>query len=293
MKVLVAGASGFIGSELLAQLTLAGHEIATLTRGEDGPGRHHWDPATSYLAPAIIAWADTVVNLAGASLNQLPWTPKRRDDILTSRLLATNLIVDRILASSAPPAALLNGSAVGIYGHRPGETLADDAPAAGDSFLREVVEQWEAAAHRADDTTRVVTLRTGVVVGRGGAFTPLELLTKVGLAGRLGPGTQHWPWIALHDEAAAIVHLLTSTLSGAVNLEGPTPATAQHITDALAERMHRPHLFAVPSVALGLLLGQAARELLLSDQKAVPTRLLADGFEFRYPTIEDAIAATF
>lgn len=294
MRVLVAGASGFIGSELLAQLTADGHEVETLTRGPSAPGRHHWDPSRGELDPARIEWADAVVDLAGSSLEELPWTPARRERILGSRIDSTTTIVEAIRAASTPPSVLVNGSAVGYYGHRPGEVLTESSPAdATDAFLGQVVTAWEAAAHRADDRTRVATVRTGVVVGRGGAFTPLERLTRAGLAGRLGPGIQHWPWIALHDEAAAIAHLLTSELAGPVNLAGPVPATAEQITTALAQTLHRWHPWSVPSVALGLLLGQAARELLLADQNVAPERLLEDGFVFRYRTVIEAIDAAF
>jgi NAD dependent epimerase/dehydratase family enzyme len=135
--------------------------------------------------------------------------------------------------------------------------------------------------------------RTGLVVGKGGAFTPLGLATRFGLGARVGSGAQFWPWVAIFDEAAAIGHLLTSKLDGVVNLVGPTPATSVEVTRALAEAMHRWHAFVIPEAVIRLGMGEAGRELLLADQKVVPKRLLSDGFEFRYPTITSAINAVW
>jgi NAD dependent epimerase/dehydratase family enzyme len=139
----------------------------------------------------------------------------------------------------------------------------------------------------------VVLLRTGVVVGKGGAFTPLLPLTKAGLGARFGTGGQVWPWIGLHDEAAAIVHLLTSTLSGPVNLVGPTPASSDHITKYLAKRLGRPYFLKVPEFAMRLPLGEAAQDLLLSSQDVSAELLTEDGFTFRDTTVESAIDAVF
>ncbi|MDM4762571.1 TIGR01777 family oxidoreductase [Galbitalea sp. SE-J8] len=293
MHVLVAGASGFVGTALLDALTAAGHTLTTLTRAAPSrPQQHRWDPATGALDPRLIDAADAVVNLAGAPIARMPWTPRYRREILHSRVHATTTLTRAMARAAAPPTVLVNASAVGFYGDRPGERLTEDSPR-GEGFLADVVDRWERAAHGAPDGVRVVTARTGVVVGRGGAFGPLELLTRFGLAGRLGPGTQHWPWIALADEARALVHLVASDLAGPVNLEGPTPATASDATDALARAMHRWHPWVVPSALLRAALGGAAHELLLSDQRAVPERLLADGFVFEHSTIESAISATW
>lgn len=293
MRVLVAGASGFIGTALVDRLTAAGHEVHSLTRGQGiGPRQHHWDPSTGELDVALLDTADAVIDLAGASLSKLPWSSSYRDEILRSRLDATSTIVAAIDRAATPPSVLLNASAVGYYGDRPGETLTEQS-AKGDGFLADVVDEWETAAHEAPSGVRVVTFRTGVVVGRGGAFTPLELLTRFGLASRLGAGTQHWPWISLRDEARAIVHLLESDLEGPVNLQGPTPATSREITDALADAMHRWHPWVVPTIAIQAALGTAGQELLLSDQKAVPERLLADGFAFEHETVEAAISSSW
>ena len=290
MRVLVAGASGFIGTELVQQLEAAGHEVSTLTRGASNGSAHHWDPSAHELDASLIENADAVVNFAGASISKIPWSASYQREILTSRLDATGTIADAINAATSKPAMLLNASAIGFYGDRPVEPLTEDS-VQGNGFLADVVERWEAAANLAD--TRVVTFRTGLVVGHGGAFGPLGFLTRFGLAARIGSGAQHWPWIALHDEAAAIVHLLTSSLEGPVNLQGPVGATSVEITRLLADAMNRPHLWALPEWLVRRTLGTAGQELLLSDQHGVPQKLLADGFEFRYERVSDAIAATW
>jgi uncharacterized protein (TIGR01777 family) len=193
--------------------------------------------------------------------------------------------------AATPPATFVCASAVGFYGDRPGEELTE-ASAKGEGFLSDLVGAWELAASTAPDGVRVVSTRTGLVVGRGGAFTPLELLTKLGAGARFGSGEQRWPWISLHDEAAAIVHLLTSSISGPVNLAGPTPARADRVTRALAKALGRPYRLRVPSFAVGML-GEAGHDLLLADQLEVPAKLLMDGFEFRHETVEAAVEAAF
>nr|WP_240614457.1 TIGR01777 family oxidoreductase [Amnibacterium flavum] len=292
MRVLIAGASGLIGTELQRQLTEAGHEIRTLVRREPkSPTEFTWAPDAKILDFRLLDEVDAVINLSGASLNHLPWTAGYREQILRSRVKATQALVEAMAMTSSPPPVFLSGSAVGIYGDRPGTRLTEDA-APGEGFLPDVVEAWEAAASLAPDKTRTVFLRTGLVLApKGGALDPLRLLTKLGISGPLGTGGQHWPWISLHDEAAAIVHLLTSDLSGPVNLAGPTPATASRIGARLAADLHRPFAIPVPEKVIELALRDAGRELLLASQKVVPARLLADGFAFRYETSDQAIDA--
>lgn len=248
-----------------------------------------WSPTERQVDARAIESADAVVNLAGATTGRIPWTRSYKREILYSRVDGTTALAEAMGAAKSPPTVFLNGSAVGYYGDQPGVTL-DESSAKGNGFLADVVEAWEQAAHLAPEGTRVVTFRTGLVVGNGGAFTPLSLLTRFGLAGRLGSGTQAWPWISLHDEAAAIRHLLTSELAGVVNLAGPTPATSVEVTRALAAAMRRWHPWVVPSFAIRAL-GEAGETLLLTSERVVPARLLADGFTFRDETVHSAIAA--
>ncbi|MBM7504457.1 TIGR01777 family oxidoreductase [Agromyces aurantiacus] len=291
MRVLVAGASGFIGTAVAARLTEEGHEVLRLVRRRaHAPDEVSWSPASGIIDFTVMDRVDAVLNLSGASMTRLPWTRRYRDEILESRVTATRTLADAMRKASSPPAVFLSGSAVGIYGDRPGELLTEHS-APGSGFLADVVGRWEAAAQLAPHETRTVLLRTGIIVGRGGAFKPIMRLTRTGVSGRLGTGGQHWPWIALDDEVGAIVHLLHSSISGPVNLVGPTPATADRIMGAVAERLHRPYAIQVPEAVLKLGLGAAAEDLLLSSQKVRPQRLIDDGYRFRHPTVESALDA--
>jgi len=293
MRILIAGASGLIGSELRSQLEADGHELLRLVRRERrASDEYRWYPAAGVIDPGLVASADAVINLSGASTGRLPWTPGYKREILRSRIDATRTLAEAINSSEKPPATFLSASAVGYYGDRPGEELLEDATK-GEGFLSDVVDAWEQASRLAAHATRVVNVRTGLVVGDGGAFTPLGLLTRVGLGATLGTGAQFWPWISLHDEAAAIRHLLTSELSGPVNLAGPVPASAKLVTTTLADAMHRPHLFTIPEPVVQLALREPGRELLLPSQKVVPQALVADGFEFRHSTVDAAIRAVW
>ncbi|WP_173922135.1 TIGR01777 family oxidoreductase [Agromyces sp. Marseille-P2726] len=291
MRVLVAGASGFIGTALVDRLTADGHEVVRLVRRRAHD--HHessWSPAAGIIDFTVIDRVDAVVNLSGASLARLPWTKHYRGEIAHSRIAATRTLTDAMAKAKRPPAVFLNASAVAYYGDRPGELLTEFS-SAGSGFLTDAVQRWEAAAALAPEETRTVLFRTGIVVGHGGALQRIFTLTKTGLSGRLGTGGQYWAWIALDDEVSAIRHLLTSHHSGPVNLAGPTPATADRVMTAIAERLHRPYTFAVPERMLEMALGRAADDLLLSSQKVRPQRLLDDGFRFRHATVESAIDA--
>lgn len=291
MRVVVAGSSGLIGRELIGLLESAGADVVRLVRrAPEREGEAGWDPEAGVLDPSVLSGADAVVDLCGTSIARLPWTPSHRAALRTSRLSATRTLVDAIGRAEAPPAALLNASAVGFYGDRPGATLTDRS-AGGTGFLAGLVAEWEAEALHAGESTRVVLLRTASVVARGGVLRPLIPLTRAGLSGPLGTGRQHWPWISLEDEARAIVHLIGSSAAGPVVLSGPEPATQERFAAHLARLLHRPHVLRAPRFALEALLGDAARDLLLADQRVVPERLLGDGFAFRHPTVEAALDA--
>jgi len=288
MRILVAGASGLIGNALVERLRARGDEVMRLVRREvRAPEEVRWDART--LDPAVVDAVDAVVNLCGASIGRIPWTPAYRRTLLESRVPPTVAIAEAIVAAADPPSAFVNGSAAGFYGDRPGELLDESSPA-GTGFFPELVTAWETAAAIAAGATRVTMARTAVVVARGGGMTPIRLLTRIGLGAGFGRGTQFWPWISLDDEVSALLHLVFSRLEGPVNLAGPTQATSDELTEAFARAMHCPHLLRVPALAVKAL-GEAGSRLLLDAGRVVPAKLADDGFVWAHPTITDAVRA--
>ena len=288
MRVLVAGSTGFIGSELCIQLAQHGHTVLKLVRREPRTSEEFfWSPEKLVVDPSAISSADAVINLAAATTGRIPWTREYKKEILLSRVRGSQAIAEAISRSDAPPAVFINGSAVGFYGDRSREVL-DESSSKGVGFLSDVVDAWELAARLTPPSTRLVLARTGLVIGNGGALSPLIPLTRLGLGARLGRGTQFWPWVSLRDEAAALVHLLDSALEGPVNIAGPESATSERVTSALAHALHRWHPWVVPEQAIRLL-GDAGEQLLLWGQRVTPKRLLDDGFEFSDPTIDSAL----
>ena len=296
LHVVIAGGSGMIGRALTAALFADGHRVTILSRDARGTSAvrgatiAEWNPGKALFDLDALGTVDAIVNLAGESLSRMPWTSSRRTRIVSSRVDATRTLVDAIANATRKPSVLVNGSAVGIYGDRGNETLADSATE-GHGFLADVVRAWEAAAREVDPSVRLVLARTGLVIASEGALTPLRKLAAWSLAGPLGRGTQWWPWIGIHDEVRALIHLITTrAISGPVNVVGPNPATAKDVVKALARRMHRLAWLPAPAFALRALLGKAADEMLLSSQKVVPTLLVTSGFHFDDATVDRAIA---
>jgi uncharacterized protein (TIGR01777 family) len=282
----VAGGSGFIGRALVHDLRALGWSVTTLVRrSPTSETEVQWNPTTGDLDPAVLSGADAVINLAGSSISRMPWTTAIRADIVESRRAATTTIVDAVNQAGTPPKVLINASAVGFYGDRGDEALTEKSPR-GTGFLADVTVDWE--KWTSSSTVRTVLVRTGLVLGRGGALTPLLLSTMLFAGGRVGTGTQWWPWVSLRDEVRAIIHLIDSRVSGPVNLVGPEPATSLTITTTLARIVRRPHLIGIPSLALKLL-GDAGQELLQSSQRIEPTALVNDGFVFEHATAEAAL----
>jgi uncharacterized protein (TIGR01777 family) len=260
-------------------------------RDPSGPDEHAFDPAAERVEQGIIDHADVVVNLSGASIGKIPWSEKHKDLILTSRVTATRTLARAIARSDTPPAVFISASAVGFYGSQGDADITEDSPA-GDDFLAEVTGAWEDEAQAAaSPSTRVVLPRTGLVVAGGGAMAPLRLQTALGVGGKIGPGSQWWPWVSLWAVVRALVFLASHPdASGPYNLVGPTPATATELTRALAHLMRRPHLVGLPSFAIRGLMGEAGEHLLLSSQKVHPSRLRDTGFSFEDVTVVDALA---
>lgn len=291
-RVVIAGGSGLIGGALTWRLWADGFRVTRLVRrpprSED---EVEWLADDRPLDPGVLAGADAVVCLNGASIGRLPWTPAYREALRESRLRPTRTIASAIRALGPEAPALVSASAVGYYGDRPGERL-DERSGPGATFLAELCREWEREALAAGPDARVVLLRTAPLLHRRGVLKPLLALTRLGLAGPLGSGEQHWPWISLDDEVRAIRHLLDAPVEGPVNLTGPTPATANDIGRELARAMGRPFALPAPAWALRLGLGRAAADsLLLADALVEPAALEASGFEFRHRIPAEAIAA--
>lgn len=311
MKIAVTGSSGLIGTALVASLRSDGHEVVTLVRRPPRAAEEiRWDPraadaglipSSSGLATSDSAGLDRLdglgacVHLAGAGVMDHRWTNRYKAEIRASRVLGTRVLAGALARCAKPPATLVAGSAIGYYGDTGGHDVGESAPA-GKSFLARVVQDWEAATEPAADAgIRVVNLRSGLVLTpAGGILARLLPLTRLGLCPRFASGRQIMSWISLSDEIGAIRFLLDrGDISGPVNLTAPGPVTNSEFSARLmAAAGHRDLLpgLRVPALALRLGLGEAAAELLTSAQ-VTPQRLLADGYEFRHPTLPQALSA--
>lgn len=291
-RIAVTGASGLIGSALVARLAGRGdHVLRLVRRPPAAPDEVTWDPAAGTLdRDALIAGGplDAVVHLAGAGVGDHRWTPAYKRQILDSRVQGTRTVV-AALSELGMPVRLVSASAVGFYGDR-GDRLLTEEATPGTGFLADVVAAWEAEALAAPAPIAVACARTGLVVApRGGAFAPMLRLTRLGLGGPLGSGRQYWPWISLVDEVRALTFLLDHPeIAGPVNLTGPGPVRQRDLATALGAVLHRPALLPAPRFALRLVLGEFAGDVLAS-QRAVPDRLLAAGFRHEHHDVEAAM----
>ncbi|MCK8679747.1 TIGR01777 family oxidoreductase [Streptomyces lichenis] len=292
-RIAVTGASGLIGAALVRSLRADGHEVVRLVRRPARSGDEcAWDPKRNHVDTAGLAGCEAVVHLAGAGVGDRRWTAAYKKEIRDSRVLGTTAIAEAVTRLDTPPRVLLCGSAIGYYGDT-GDRPVDESAPAGRGFLPSVCVEWEAAAAPASEAgIRVAHARTGLVVSRkGGAWGRLFPIFKAGLGGRLGSGEQFWSFIALHDEIAALRHILdTESLTGPVNLTAPEPVTNREVSAAMGRVLRRPTPFPVPAAALKLALGDFAEDV-LGSQRVLPGRLLESGFRFAFPTVDEAIAS--
>jgi len=295
MRIVLAGASGFVGSWLRPELESRGHRLVQLVRdpaAADPPGRPPWDPAPGSLDPAVLEGADAVINLAGRNVAAHRWTAAERQRLVDSRLQATRTLVEAMGRCSNPPGILLNASATGFYGSR-GEEELDETAGKGAGFLAELAAAWEEAAREASTLgVRVVLLRLGMVVGRGGALARMLPAFRLGLGGPIGSGRQWWPWIAMEDVLGAMVHMLERAgISGPVNLVSPWAVRCREFARALGRVLGRPAILPLPTPVARLLLGGMADELLLASQRVTPLALQDTGYAFRLPELPAALRA--
>jgi uncharacterized protein (TIGR01777 family) len=290
MRVLIAGASGLIGSALGDRLRRDGHEVRRLVRREArGDAEFRWDPPSGTIATGAFEGVDAVVNLGGQPLFPRRWSAMRKQQLADSRVEPTEVLAEAVAEHGV--GVLVNASGVTYYGDA-GSSIVDESAPRGRGFLAELCEAWEGATAAAGDA-RVVKLRSGLVLSaKGGLYGTLRPLFRLGLGGQLGDGRQYMPWISLEDEVGAIVHVLThDDVSGPVNLTGPGAVTNAEFTRAVGRAVHRPAPWRAPGFALKAVLGQAAEEMALFSVRAVPAALERSGYEFRHRTLDSALAA--
>lgn len=276
MKIAITGSHGMIGRALMPLLEGAGHDVVGLGR---------WP-----YSPEMLAGANAVIHLAGENIASR-WTKRRKERIRESRVAGTRSLAEDIAAMPNPLSVLVSASAIGYYGDRGNETMIEEH-GRGDGFLAEVCEAWEEAtapARRAH--VRVVNLRFGVVLSpTGGALARMLPAFRLGTGGPLGDGRQYMSWIALADAVGVIQRaLITRTLEGPVNAVAPNPVTNSEFTETLARVLHRPAFLRMPALAARIAFGEMADAVLLASTRVEPIRLIATGYRFKYPVLEEAL----
>lgn len=291
MKLVVAGASGFIGTALVATLSGEGHEVQRLVRRAPRTGELRWDPAADRLDPAALCGADAVVVLSGENIAARRWSAARRRALRDSRIGTLSLVARSLAGLEERPPVLLAASAIGLYGDRGDERLTEES-APGQGFLPALVRDWEACAAPAREAgVRVVHLRFGVALAAGGGLLGRTLpLFRLGLGGVLGSGRQYLSWVSLDDAIRVMRFALQRTsLAGPLNCVAPHPVTNEEFTRTLGRVLGRPTWLPVPAPALRLALGDLAEEAILASTRVEPRRLLDAGFAFRHPELEPAL----
>ncbi len=292
-RVVVAGASGLIGSALVDALRTRGDVVVTLGRLEGDGVDAVWDPSRSDLDIEILRGADAVVSLNGAGIGDERWSAERRALLRSSRIDSVGLLAESIASMFQPPEVLIAGSAIGFYGDT-GDVLVDESASHGEDFLALLCSDWEAAARPASDAgIRVAHPRTGIVLaGSGGALAPLLPIFRLGLGGPIGRGRQWWSWISLADEVAALLFLIDGDLRGPVNIVAPNPVRQKEFARALGAQLHRPAFVPAPRFALNLRLGkELAAAIGFASQRVAPAALIDAGFAFRDSAVRDALAS--
>jgi uncharacterized protein (TIGR01777 family) len=299
MKIIVAGGSGFIGSELIRRLVDAKHDVVLLSRN---PGAVRllesaslkivrWDGKTIGSWSQFIDGADAVVNLSGENIAAKRWSDLQKTRLINSRIDPTRAILQSINKSAKKPGVLINASAVGYYGNF-GDGDVTETQAKGEGFLSDLCEQWEREALSAEKhRLRVVLLRIGIVLEpSGGALKKMLLPFKLFIGGPLGSGKQWFPWIHREDVINIILFALEKqSLSGAVNVASPSPVTMNEFSSLLGKAIGRHSWIRVPSFMLKLMLGEMS-EMLIGGRRIIPKKLVDHGFVFKYPTLDEALS---
>lgn len=294
MKLLITGSRGLLGSTLREHWLGQRHEVFRLVRPNTGMHQTDcvpWDPRAGTIDGSRLENMDVVVHLAGENIAKQRWNPKHMEMIRRSRLDTTQTLCQAIAKLHQKPKLLLCASAVGYYGSGGQATLTEASPV-GQGYLAEVCQAWEAASQPAIQAgVRVVHLRLGMILSlKGGVLQQMLPLFRWGMAGKLGSGNQWWPWISITDVVGAIDHLIQqSDLAGPVNLVSPEPVTNAQFTKCLSKTVGRPAILPAPGWLLKMVVGRMADDLLLSSQKVEPTKLIASGYRFQSPNLEQTI----
>lgn len=293
LKILIAGASGFVGHYLAPFLQHSGHRVKKLVRtpSEASPDSIIWNPEEDVINPRELEGFDAVINLCGESIASGRWTREKKKKILDSRVQATITLSNCLAQLELPPKVLLNASAIGYYGNRSDEILTEDSHP-GRGFLAEVCKEWEGSTFAAKEKgIRVVCMRLAMVLSaKGGGLHKMLFPFKSGLGGVIGSGRQYMSWIAIDDLLNVIYHLITQdSISGAVNVGSPNPVTNYTFTKTLGNVLNRPTILPLPAWLANFVFGEMAGELLLSSERVNPKKLEETGFVFAYPTLEPAL----
>lgn len=293
MRVVIAGASGFLGTHLSDHLRVHGHEVVALVRREaHSPRESEWDPYAGVLDEALVGGANVVVNLAGSPLFGNPHSARYRRELMDSRVVTTRVLAEAVAASERPPAFLANNG-TSFYGDHGADPLTEESDSCGDGLLTRVTREWQAAAQPALDAgARVCVLRTAPVLDRASlTLRLLRILFKSGMAARLSSGEQYFPIISLRDWVGAATYLAEShDVSGVFNLCCPVTPTNREFTDTLAHALHRPSFLAAPAPVLRLAAGQMAPEL-LNSVNVRPAALERAGYDFEDEDVREVLAA--
>lgn len=295
MKILIAGGSGFVGTALTKQLSQKSHEVYTLTRGRPEDAHQiQWDGITHKGWGHRMNEMDAVVNVTGYGLEHWPWTKRQKQKFLNSRVGPGNALLAAIEAASTRPKSFLQISGINRYGLH-GEGLADESTPAADDYLAQLTVKWESTTRSAENFgVRYVVTRMAVILAkRGGLFPLMALPARLFFGGKLGDGSQAMPWIHVEDAVRAMQYLLENdNVQGPYNLISPTPTSSENFLRATARALHRPFWFHIPEFLLRLVLGEMS-VMITKGRYSQPKRLLEEGFEFKFPTIEAALADMF
>jgi uncharacterized protein (TIGR01777 family) len=289
--IIVAGGTGLLGTALARALRHDGHQVTVLTRRPTRDHEVQWSPTDGAGSwTATLNGAQAVINLAGTSIAGGRWTSARKAAIRDSRIQATSALVRAIVSARQPPGVFVSSSAVGFYGVR-GDEPATEATPPGSDFLGDVGREWEAGASQASTVSRVVLVRSGVVLAReGGALPQLALPFRLFAGGPAGSGRQFVSWIHVDDWVAMVKWALaTPSVKGPLNATAPTPVTNEEFSRTLGRVLGRPSWLKAPGIALRLVLGEMADALVLGGQRVLPEAAQKGGFVFRYPTLDVAL----